>query len=318
MSNIKEIQEQIHEDLEISKKSDDTEDHVDTALYGPLSMVFAHFCIRTGISANAVTVLSLVLGVCGSVFFYPKNLALNLVGIIIEYFSVVLDSTDGEVARLTHTGSQLGRFLDGLVDSLNFLAVYIALGFRMTTELIPFTGRKWGMIIWIVIIVSGLFHAEQARMADYYRTLHLNFLHRDKNSDFISSDNIKAELAASKDTPLYNRIYLAVYYLYTSAQESRSPNMRRLINKMAEQGDALPDDLYETYTAKSRKYVQLTNVLTFNLRAYTLYLLVLLRLHPFFFPFNIIVLTAIEVYMVVRYEKIAKETYHDLQGFSGS
>ena len=309
MSNIKELQEQIHSDMELSKKSDDTDDPVEKALYGTLSIICTRFFIRLGIKPNTVTVLSLLLGVCGSVFFYPQDLGLNFLGVVIEYFAVILDCCDGEIARLTHSSSQLGRFLDGLVDSLNFLAVYIVLALRMTNEMIPFTGRRWGILIWIIMTISGLLHADQARMADYYRTLHLNFVHRDSMSKFTSSENIKAELAESKDTPLYNRIYLSVYYLYTRAQELHSPAMHRLIKKMAEQEGALPGDLYETYRVKSRKYVQLTNVLTFNLRAYTLYLLVLLKLHPFFFPFNIIVLTAIELYMVARYEKIAREVY---------
>ena len=57
--------------------------------------------------------------------------------------------------------------------------------------------------------------------------------------------------------------------------------------------------------------MQLTNVLTFNLRAYVLYLLVLLKLHPFFFPFNIIILGGIMVFMVRKYEKISKEVYDE-------
>jgi len=312
MGNLTEIREQIQSDLEVSKKSNDTEDKVDTALYGMFSAIFARFCIRTGISANTVTLMSLLLGVCGSLFFYSQNVLINFIGIVIEYFSVVLDCADGEVARLTHSSSQLGRFLDGMVDSLNFFAIYVVLAVRMTNETIPFTSRKWGWMIWISLIICGIFHADQARMADYYRTLHLNFLHRDSMSDFLMSENIKAELSESRNTPLYNRAYLFIYYLYTRAQETKSPKMRALLKAMAEKGDAVPDGFYKRYTAESRKYVQLTNVLTFNLRAYVLYLLILLKLHPFFIPFNIIVLSVIAIYMIIRYEKIAGDLLKEL------
>lgn len=310
-SHTKELRDQIEKDLEATQKSNDTEDRFETLVYGHLSMTLAHFFIRIHFSANTVTLLSLVFGVFGSFFFYSQNLLVNFTGILIGFFAVLLDCADGQIARLTNSSSQLGRFLDGLVDSVNFAAVYIALGIRMMDELIPFTGRKWSWGIWLVIFISGYCHAEQARMADYFRSLHLHFLNQYNTAFFTTSDKIRKELSESRNTPLYNRIYLAVYYLYTKAQEIMSPNTQRLLDAIEENGGDISEELSEAFTSKSRKYVQLTNVLTFNLRAYMLYLLILLRLHPWFFPFNVFVLGGIMIYMVTRYERIAKEVYDE-------
>ena len=299
--------QQIVKDIEENQKSNDTEDRFDTIVYGPFSMTLAHFFIRCGISANTVTFLSLVFGLCGSVFFYSKNTWINFIGMVIEFIAVVLDCADGQVARMTNTSSQLGRFLDGTVDITNFFAIYFVLGLRMMNETVPFTGLKWSWAIFAVLIVNGYCHGQQARMADYYRGLHLNFLNQDNSANFTTSQKIKAEIAASKDTPFYNRLYLRVYYYYTRAQERMSPNVQKLLKAIDAKGGVIPKDLAAAFTERSRRYIQLTNTLTFNLRAYVLYLLILLKLHPWFIPFNIIVLGGLMFYMISRYEKIAKD-----------
>lgn len=309
LEKIKERHEQLQQDLASAQKSNDTEDKFDTAVYGTFSMLLAHFFIKHKVSANQVTLLSLVFGVIGSFFFYPQHVLINFFGILIEFFAVVLDCADGQVARMTGTTSQLGRFLDGLVDIVNFFAVYFSLCLRMTNETIPFTAVKWGIYIWIVLIINGYCHGEQARMADYFRSLHLAFLDYGNKSFFTTTRSIREEIANGKDTPLYNRLYLSMYYLYTKAQEALTPNTQKLLLAIEENGGAVSRELSESFTSRSRKYVQLTNVLTFNLRAYVLYLLVLLKLHPWFVPFNIIVLGGIMVFMIRKYEKIAKEVY---------
>ena len=307
LERIREAREQLQKDLESSQKSNDTEDRFDTVVYGPLSMTFAHFFIRHGVSANTVTLLSLVFGVFGSVFFYSRHAVVNFIGILIEYFAVVLDCADGQVARMTNSSSQLGRFLDGLVDTVNYFAVYFVLALRMMNEPIPFTAVRWGLSIFAVLLINGWCHGEQARMADYYRGLHLHFLNQNSSASFTSSRNIEMELKESKDTPLYNRLYLRFYYLYTKAQERLAPNAQRLLAAIEENGGAISEELSEAYVSRSRKYIQLTNILTFNLRACVLYLLILLKLHPFFIPFNMIILSALMFCMISRYEKIAGE-----------
>ncbi|MBQ3921345.1 MAG: hypothetical protein II689_03805, partial [Firmicutes bacterium] len=69
----------------------------------------------------------------------------------------------------------------------------------------------------------------------------------------------------------------------------------------------VPKEAAEAYVAGSRKYIQLTDLLTFGLRAYTLYALLLAGAYVWFFPFVIIVLGAMKRYMITGYEKLADE-----------
>ena len=179
------------EDIKASRKSEDTDDPVDVLLYDPIAIRLTHVFIRARISANAVTLMSLFTGVCGSILLYPQNRWINLTGMLIILFAAVLDCCDGQIARLTNTSSQIGRVLDGMVDITNYLAIYLVLGFRMMKEPIPFTNTEWSFYIWIVILVTMHCHASQARMADYYRGLHLFFLQRNSSSSLARSEVLK-------------------------------------------------------------------------------------------------------------------------------
>ncbi len=314
--DLRERKARLESDIEASAKSGDTDDPFDKAVYDPLSMALAHFFIKIGWSANAVTLSSLFFGIAGSLFFYPRKFFLNLIGVALQFFAATLDCADGQVARLTHTSSEFGRVLDGAVDICNFLSVYIVLVLRMSKEFIPFTGLKWGAYIWPAFFIVALFHAGQARMADYFRGLHLHFVNNEKTAAFTNSESIKKEM--SKTNNVLHKFVLSVYFIYTKMQELRTPKMQVLLRSVNKCG--MPDGLPEAYRQESLKYIQLTNLLTFNLRAYTLYFLVLLGLHPWYFPFEIFVMEAIKVYMVRSYEKAAEKLHRDFfeNGQSGA
>lgn len=297
------------EEIKAARKSGDTDDPLDVLLYDPIAIRLARQFIRAGWSANAVTLLSLFFGVCGAILFYPQARWVNLIGIALVIFAAILDCCDGQIARLTHTSSQLGRVLDGMVDIANFFAIYIALGLRMTRETIPFTDTSWSGIIWIIIVVAMLCHASQARMADYYRGLHLFFLQGNDRAALARARQLRAELAAlPKDSPFYRRMYRRLYLFYTEDQEKQTPRAQRLLAALEEtEGDAA--GARDVYLSESRRYIQITNALTFNLRSYVLYALLLLRLQAFYFPFVIVILEAVKWFMVSKYESIAKDVY---------
>lgn len=309
--------ENVAEDIKAARKSGDTEDPVDILFYDPIAIRLTRRFIRMGWTPNAVTLLSLAFGVGGSLLFYPQNRWINLAGIALVIFGVILDCCDGQIARLTHTSSELGRVLDGMVDTLSLLSLYIVLGFRMMKETVPFTDTLWSWPVWILIVVTMILHSNQARMADFYRGLHLFFLSGSNRSNLTRVKTLKEERAAlPAGTPFYKRIFLFIYTLYTRDQEMFTPRAQRLLDAMDESGEIVPG-LAGDYIARSCRYIQLTNVLSYNLRSYTLFVLILLRLHAFYFPFVIIVMEAIKWFMIRKYEKIAADVYEKYYGGRG-
>lgn len=297
--------EGVADDIRAAQKSGDTDDPVDFYVYAPFAIRLAHVFIRKGLSANAATLMSLFIGITGGILLYPQNRWINLIGILFELFATVLDCCDGQIARLTHTSSQLGRVLDGSTDILVFLTMYISIGCRMMNEPMPFTGGNWSFWIWIPFFLMMVCHAGQARMGDYYRGMHLYFLKGSSSANLSRSKDIREEIATLPgDSPLYLRVYLSVYLIYTRLQENRVPRSQHLLDLTEKYG--IPAEVSDAYITQSRRYIQLTNVLTYNVRAYTLFILLLLQIHVFYIPFVLLILEAVKFFMVAKYEAIAE------------
>lgn len=306
---LEDAREQNIEDLHSSRKSDDTDDLVDKYFHEPMALYLTRLFIRLDFSPNTVTLLSMLFGVSGGLLFYPQNRWLNLLGVLLQIFAAILDCSDGQVARMTGKKSELGRVLDGIVDGLNFAAVYAALGFRMMREAIPFTGGVlWGLWIWPVLLFCGVVsHSSQARMADYYRIVHLFFK---SGKDLARSSEIREELQASRESREWWSAGWQRFYLeYTKMQERSTPKLQRLLSAICDNEGTIPYGADTAYTEQSHKIIQMTNLLTFSLRAYLLYILVLTGQHAFYFPFVILVMGLMKHDMIRRYERIAEDVY---------
>ena len=167
------------------------------------------------------------------------------------------------------------------------------------------TDIRLSWYIWPVIVLSVACHASQARKADYYRGLHLYFLKGTNDNFFARSKDLHKELAALPEgTSPFRRLYLKIYLLYTAVQEKGAKHSQQLLDKIDENG-GIPEGLAARYTDQSRKIIQITNVLGFNLRTYTLFLLLLLQREVFWFLFVCIVLEGLKYAMMARYETVA-------------
>ena len=294
-------------DIKAAYKSEDTEEFFDRIFTKPLGYLCARFFIKIGWTPNMVTLLSMVIGFAGGVLFYFNNFFLNLLGVLLLIFANILDSTDGQIARLTGNKSTLGRILDALSTVVWYVAIYIALSLRLMGEPMPFSERSWGWLIWLVTLPCAfLGHQKQCMMADYYRNIHLFFL-KNRNGDELDSyeelTKTRSQLPWRKGSR-FRKIYLYFYGFYTYSQEAATPNMQRLL-KAARSG--VDEKTKKDYLEKSRKYIQLTNILTFNTRAYTLFLCVLLGVPFLSFMIELIVLGLLNRFMCEKYEHIAKD-----------
>lgn len=292
-------------DLRASRKSQTTEDPMDKYFTEPVGMIFARLFMKLHWTPNMVTILSGIIGLVGGFFFYPKNFWLNLIGVLLEVFATILDATDGQMARIMHKQSRLGRVLDGVASGVADVCMYLALGFRMMTDNIPFTDTPWGFWIWPLLAVTGLiFHVRQDQMADYFRNLHLFFEKSQHGHEFERSSEVREK--ANKATRFMEKFYLKGYLGYTLCQEKSTPKVQALMEKIDENNGEYSEELRTDFLGMSSKYILLTNLLTINLRAYTMYILVLVGLPIFYCPFEILVLGAMQLFMVNRYEMIAQ------------
>lgn len=177
-----------------SLKSLDTEEHIDLAFYRPIGYAWACLAKRLGITPNAITIASIFLGIGAGVAFYFNNIWINIVGMLLLIWANSFDSADGQLARMTKQYSRIGRILDGLSGDLWFATIYIAICLRENATVPFFSAHPW--LIWVIAVVTGICHAKQAAMADYYRQFHLYFLKGEDGSELENTLTLRKKYAS--------------------------------------------------------------------------------------------------------------------------
>ncbi|MBB4618581.1 CDP-alcohol phosphatidyltransferase family protein [Sphingomonas abaci] len=126
----------------------------------PLGRRLLPHALRMGVSANAVSVTGLSLGL-GAAIAYSRyeSPTLAMLGLLLSVMWLVADGLDGMVARATGTSSALGRLLDGVCDHGVFILIYVALALRV--------GTAGG---WALAIAAGAAHAVQSSLYEGERT----------------------------------------------------------------------------------------------------------------------------------------------------
>ena len=101
---------------------------LDTALHRRLSRGVTRAAVALGIPPNAITVASGVVGLAAAAVMAHGDPVALVAGLLLYLVAVVLDHSDGEVARLTLTESAVGEWLDIAVDTAVHTALVLALG----------------------------------------------------------------------------------------------------------------------------------------------------------------------------------------------
>ena len=304
--------------LEASFKSMDTEEFLDIYFNRPIGYAWALFFNRFGTHPNVVTILSIILGVAAGVMNYFPDLKHTLMGIVLLVWANHYDSCDGQLARMTGKKTRWGRMLDGFAGDLWFISIYAAICLRLTFQPLPFgigaaEGAVWGVSIWILALLSGtLCHSRQCALADYYRNIHLFFLKGKAGSEL---DNFKQQREIFYSLPwkgnFWWKAFLYSYGNYTRNQERMTPNFQRFYTFVQQKyGDAIPQELRDEFRSLSLPLMKYANILTFNTRAIALYISLLIGEPWLYFVFEIVVMTALFLYMRHRHEAICAFLYH--------
>lgn len=290
-----------------SLKSMDTEEHIDLAFYRPIGYMWACLAARLGVTPNAITIASIIIGIAAGVSFYFPQMWVNVIGMLLLVWANSFDSADGQLARMTKQYSRLGRILDGLSGDIWFATIYIAICLRENVTSTFFMAHPW--LIWTIAAITGLCHAKQAAMADYYRQFHLYFLKGKDGAELEDASQLKRQI--EKDAPkagLWKRLTMMIYYNYTLQQEATAPAMQKLRHELNDRfpSGEVPQGFRDAFREKSLPLMKYTNILSFNWRTIALFVSLFLRMPWLYFIFELTVLNALLVYMVVRHERICK------------
>lgn len=294
-------------------KSADTEEHIDLAFYRPIGYAWACLARRLGVTPNAITIASIFLGIGAGVAFYFPNLGINVIGMLLLIWANSFDSADGQLARMTHNYSRIGRILDGMAGDVWFATIYVAICLREVVTSDFFMQHNW--VIWVMAVVTGLCHAKQAAMADYYRQFHLYFLKGEDGSELEQASHLRKRLAEmSWGRNFWSKLVLTFYTRYTENQEAWTPAMQRLRTALSDKwgNGKIPQTFRDDFRVLSLPLMKYTNILSFNWRTIALFASLFAQMPWLYFAFELIVLNSLLVYMMCRHESLCRRLTADL------
>jgi len=283
-------------------KSSDTEEFIDIYFYRKIGYWVAKLSADLGIKPNTITIISIFWGIIAGHLMMYETFWINLIGVLSLIIANILDSADGQLARMTNNKTRLGRILDGLAGNIWFVSIYIHLGIRMQ-------GEGMGNWIWLLGAITGLCHVFQAAIADYYRNGHLFFIKGDIGSEFDNSKEMKDVYNnLSWKTDFFYKFFMKSYINYTKEQELFTRNLGRLITMVRKEFPmGIPHELMIGFRTDNLPLMKFTNILSFNTRAIALFVAVLSGFPIAYWIFEITVLNIILIYMVLQQEQISKK-----------
>ena len=307
------MKQEITQGYRDSLKSLDTEEHIDLYFYRPLGFAWAKLAAKLGVTPNVITVASIFLGIGAGVAFYFNNIWINIAGMLLLIWANSFDSADGQLARLTHQYSRLGRILDGMAGDLWFASIYIAICLRENQTSEFFMDHAW--LIWVIAVVTGICHATQAAMADYYRQFHLFFLKGESGSELEKSENLDDTLKSlSWKKDFWRKLTLTFYTGYTRNQERRTPAMQALRQELSEKWPGeIPMSFRRAFRRASLPLMKYTNILSFNWRSIALFVAIFAQMPWLYFAFELVVLNILLIYMVCRHEAICRKLLKEVK-----
>ncbi len=110
--------------IEVKKKSDQPAiSHsdspiIDRYIIRKISGFITGLLVKTPVTPNQVTIISLILGIASASFFSHGAYKYTIIAGLFYFFSTVFDQCDGEVARFKNMTSDFGKTFDIIVDSI--------------------------------------------------------------------------------------------------------------------------------------------------------------------------------------------------------
>ncbi len=173
----------------------------------PAASVIVRFLKNTPVTANQVTLISAASGIGAGIFTAAKR---PVAGGLLLLLAMILDCSDGQLARLKGQESRLGRILDGAADYTTAIAVHIGIAVYLFEYI-------YGAWIWTA--AAALSMALHCVLFDYRKQMFLARTVR-QTGGFDSVQRISNSLKQSDSYT--EKVFLRIYKIYLMLQSGLS------------------------------------------------------------------------------------------------
>jgi phosphatidylglycerophosphate synthase len=160
-----------------------------------ISLYISKFCVRRGISANAATGIDFVVAVLAA---WSLSQRYYVAGVLLIQMFGLWSCVDGEVARLTKSGSKLGDFYDTMTDRSAEFLIFAGVLFSMPEGA---ASLEWGTLFFGYMGMVFLITASSEKYRSVYR----------RNYEKSEHERVFSWLCAGSDTRF---LYLSLAILF--------------------------------------------------------------------------------------------------------
>lgn len=130
----------------------DTEGFMSRHVERKISLAVSRLLAGTRITPNAMTLVSVGVGLVGAIFFLWTSAARQTIGAVLFLLHSILDGCDGELARLKFQESRFGGVLDFWGDNVVHIAVFAAMGVGWSRA----AGATWPLFFGLSAVAGTL------------------------------------------------------------------------------------------------------------------------------------------------------------------
>jgi phosphatidylglycerophosphate synthase len=145
---------------DLALKSAEIEELADIYFFRPLGAVVARMARAVGITPIGLTLTGALIGIAAGALLYDERLGLIAFALLILHS--IVDSADGQLARMTDRVTDLGRVLDAMGGYVTHVAIFLAIGANLIHR-----GSSASILTWMLL--AGIATAIHAQMYVYYR-----------------------------------------------------------------------------------------------------------------------------------------------------
>jgi phosphatidylglycerophosphate synthase len=185
----------------------EVEEKFDLLFSRPLGYGFAVIARWCRLTPTQVSILSMITGiVAGYCFYFQSDIKMVGWGCFWIVIAGVLDSADGQLARMTQRSSHLGMIIDGFVDNIVYISAYLGGTFYLLSV--------YGWPIFIISAISGLGHSLRSLIYVLYKDDCLYFYGDKRDAYRPTIDELRDQFKGQQDTTERSVISRILYFLY--------------------------------------------------------------------------------------------------------
>lgn len=277
------------------RRTAEIEEVTNRYLIHPLAGLLVPLFARLHITPNAVSLTGLLFGVlAGYAYYHYQSPLWAGAGFLMMVAWHVMDGADGQLARLTHSQSHLGKVLDGVSDILTFLAVYTGLALALA--------REYGAWTYALVIGAAACHMVQAATYEAQRQEYDLWGWGRHAPQPLRPSGGSARLRPRMLGLLDRLFYVGLSFPAAAVMDRTRAQMSAALAREPAREALIRERYRETFAPLLRRW----SILSANYRTLGLFACALLRAPQYFFWFTLIGLNGALVWLIHRQSERSK------------